>query len=292
MKIAIFGDVHGNLQGLQAILEDIEKEVPDSVVCTGDLVCPWPDSLKCWEIVLSRNIPIVRGNQEEYILAFHDPDPNPLVQTSVQFMPVQYAAKQFGPEHLCQMENLPLTHIIPGPDLQDVLVCHGIPSDPFKTFALGIDSSIAGELNAVKENVVVAGHIHQKWHKKWNGKLLILAGSGGFPLDGQIETVDYLVLTYQNNSWDFTHKSIPYDHQDFIDGIVKRGALVEGGPISWIMLYQLLTQQGSVIPFFSEYLPSIGKEDMEMNDLREWEDAAAGYIKSLGYWEEIKKYLP
>ncbi len=37
-KIAMFSDVHANLHALEAVWAHIEREVPDTVYCLGDLV--------------------------------------------------------------------------------------------------------------------------------------------------------------------------------------------------------------------------------------------------------------
>ena len=38
MKVAIFSDIHGNLEALEAILEDIKKNQFDEVICLGDVI--------------------------------------------------------------------------------------------------------------------------------------------------------------------------------------------------------------------------------------------------------------
>ena len=38
VKRAIISDVHGNLEALQAVLEDIDRERVDTVICLGDVV--------------------------------------------------------------------------------------------------------------------------------------------------------------------------------------------------------------------------------------------------------------
>ncbi|MCU0502590.1 MAG: metallophosphoesterase [Anaerolineae bacterium] len=38
MRIAVFGDIHGNLFGLEATLADLRTQSPDAMLVTGDLV--------------------------------------------------------------------------------------------------------------------------------------------------------------------------------------------------------------------------------------------------------------
>lgn len=43
MRLAFFGDVHGNLEALNAVLEDIQRRGVDEIFCLGDLVGYGPD---------------------------------------------------------------------------------------------------------------------------------------------------------------------------------------------------------------------------------------------------------
>lgn len=38
MKIAVFSDIHGNIEALDAVLRDIEAFKVDHLICLGDLV--------------------------------------------------------------------------------------------------------------------------------------------------------------------------------------------------------------------------------------------------------------
>ena len=42
MRIAAFGDIHGNLFALQAVLADLRTQKPDGLLVTGDLVYKFP----------------------------------------------------------------------------------------------------------------------------------------------------------------------------------------------------------------------------------------------------------
>ena len=45
MKVAVISDIHGNYQALESVLEDIEKEKCEKILCLGDLAMagPQPD---------------------------------------------------------------------------------------------------------------------------------------------------------------------------------------------------------------------------------------------------------
>lgn len=288
MKIAVIADFHGNNHGLEAILEDIEKEGPDVTVCAGDLVCPYQDSVQTWQTIKELNIPLVRGNQEDYILEYHDPDSSTLVKSAVRLGPVRFAARLFTIEDIQHMAALPLTHQISGPDDKDVLVCHASPVDTRISFAEGIDEEMAQALTKVQADVIVAGHLHKPWSTLWEGKLLALVGSGGVPLNGNLGRVEYAVLEYRAKVWRVIHKSIPYDHEGAIQSVIESDFLAETGPVGWIMFDELVTQTSHLMPFLSEFCPHPFPDE---EDYPAWEQLAIDYLTRVGRWDIIKEYL-
>ena len=61
----MFSDVHANLHALEAIWAHIEREVPDTVYCLGDLVGYGAYPNEVIEFIKSRDIPTVMGNYDE-----------------------------------------------------------------------------------------------------------------------------------------------------------------------------------------------------------------------------------
>ena len=66
MRIAVFSDIHGNLQALNAILDDIKKENFDEVICLGDVIGLGPKPKECLELLLNSNVTILAGNHDLY----------------------------------------------------------------------------------------------------------------------------------------------------------------------------------------------------------------------------------
>jgi len=52
LKIAIFSDVHGNFEALEAVISAFSQDSPDLIVCLGDLVGYGPDPNACIEVVM------------------------------------------------------------------------------------------------------------------------------------------------------------------------------------------------------------------------------------------------
>jgi len=72
VKRAIISDVHGNLEALQAVLEDIDKQNVDSLYCLGDTVGYGPNPCECVKIVRDRCSMVLLGNHDQG--ALFDPD--------------------------------------------------------------------------------------------------------------------------------------------------------------------------------------------------------------------------
>lgn len=68
MRIAIFTDIHGNIEALKSILEDVKKENIDEIVCLGDTIGIGPKPRECLKLVISSDVQYVLGNHELYCL--------------------------------------------------------------------------------------------------------------------------------------------------------------------------------------------------------------------------------
>src|SRR6267378_2236057 len=66
MNYAIIADIHGNLEALQTVLADIKSQNATQVVCLGDIVGYNANPKECLKIVREMNIPVVKGNHDEY----------------------------------------------------------------------------------------------------------------------------------------------------------------------------------------------------------------------------------
>jgi len=66
MKYAILGDIHANLEALQTVLEDAQKEKATHYACVGDVVGYAADPKECMKTIRALNCPVVKGNHDEY----------------------------------------------------------------------------------------------------------------------------------------------------------------------------------------------------------------------------------
>src|SRR5262245_54301891 len=62
--IAIFSDVHGNLEALRAVLDDIASQGADKLYCLGDVVGYGPNPRECLDLVMGCAV-VILGNHDQ-----------------------------------------------------------------------------------------------------------------------------------------------------------------------------------------------------------------------------------
>lgn len=66
MKYAILGDIHSNLEALQAVMEDAAGQGVTHFTCTGDVVGYNADPKACMQIIRNLKCKVVQGNHDYY----------------------------------------------------------------------------------------------------------------------------------------------------------------------------------------------------------------------------------
>lgn len=78
MKLAILADIHGNYHALHAVLEDLNGQGIDEIVCLGDVIAIGPDHKNVLHTLMNfKNVTYVKGNHDEAVLALYDGQPYP-----------------------------------------------------------------------------------------------------------------------------------------------------------------------------------------------------------------------
>ena len=65
MKFAVFGDIHANLEALEAVLSDAADQGCTRFTCIGDVVGYNADPRECLRVVQQLDCPVVKGNHDE-----------------------------------------------------------------------------------------------------------------------------------------------------------------------------------------------------------------------------------
>lgn len=95
MRIALFGDIHANLEALESVLADAAAQGVTDYVCTGDVVGYNADPAACLEIVREMDCPTVKGNHDEDASGSHSLDSmNPIAAAALEWTRSQLTDEQ------------------------------------------------------------------------------------------------------------------------------------------------------------------------------------------------------
>ena len=121
MRIALFGDIHANLEALQAVLVDAEQQGCTDYVCLGDVVGYNADPAACLERVRAMNCPVVKGNHDEDASGTHSLD---------AMNPVAAAALEWTRQQLTEEQRLWLRRLRMVRQVEDFTIVHSTLDQP------------------------------------------------------------------------------------------------------------------------------------------------------------------
>jgi predicted phosphodiesterase len=186
MLLCVFGDVHGNAQALEAVLEDARHFAPELYVCTGDVVPGLGSPCATVDAVVALGAPWVTGNGEQWVLDAPGYARDP---STPQGRMVAWTREQLGPERLARLRGLPQGLVLRLGAAGAVWVAHGAPPD---TIQPGIrptglhewtgvleDSEVARTLGEPAPGLLLCGHTHIATVRRIGATLLVNPGSTG-----------------------------------------------------------------------------------------------------------------
>lgn len=185
MKIALLGDLHGNMAAVEAVDTDIKKRQVDAIYCLGDLVGKGPFSPETMDWAFARCDMILQGNWDEAICS-----------KSIDFYGKAWFRKQLGEKRLHLLSELPMEHrlLFAGRRMR---LLHGRPVISRVVYS---DSEIAHRLLLFKTpdqyqpQIVGFADIHRPFYEHIvDAGTLFNTGSVGNPL-GQHPYASYVIL--------------------------------------------------------------------------------------------------
>jgi len=120
VKFAVFSDVHGNLEALEAVLADIAAERVQEMICLGDIVGYGPNPAECIEMIRCLSCSVVMGNHDEACI---EPEQEEALNEYAR-AGIVFARKQLSDAQKGWLRNRPLQL-----DFEDFTAVHASLSD-------------------------------------------------------------------------------------------------------------------------------------------------------------------
>jgi diadenosine tetraphosphatase ApaH/serine/threonine PP2A family protein phosphatase len=134
VRYAVLSDVHGNLEALETVLEEVRRERPDVYLCLGDVVGYGPNPNECASRIQDLGGPVVAGN--------HDLAAVGALDTST-FSPLARAAIEWTIGVISEDTRRWLVSLPDRLEAPDFLAVHGSPRDPAEEYILDLPTSLA-----------------------------------------------------------------------------------------------------------------------------------------------------
>ena len=253
MRLAVLADVHGNLHALEAVLNDVYKHDVDGFIVAGDLT-GGPQSQDVVDRLRSLNAHTIRGNREEYLLAFDSGTAPAHWHSSAQWAVLRWEYGHLNRTTLDWITSLPGQRVWTSGSAAPMRIVHGSPQsaseslypddkadfDVFLEAAFPVPDRDPTRLKALLallvEPVLVCAHTHIPWKQVQNGRLVVNPGSVGAPLNGDIRA-QYALLDWQGGRWVANHRAVPYDLDRVRKAFRDSGFLAHGGAFAraWLL---------------------------------------------------------
>ena len=216
-RIAVISDVHGNYPALKAVIEDIDNNNVDEVVCLGDVVGYYCQVNECIDLIRDKEIHCLLGNHDYYMVS------GTCCESKTVKMCIDYHRTIIREDNLLWLKSL-----TPDFDTAEISFRHGGWSDAIEQRIKVFD------FNWVKDypqKLFFSGHTHIQGvqREESGGKVYCNPGSVGQPRDDNPKAAYAIV----HPDMEIELKRVEYD----IDEIVNIMREAKQGDWIWKGLY-------------------------------------------------------
>ncbi|MCI8671060.1 MAG: metallophosphoesterase family protein [Bacilli bacterium] len=229
-KIAIIADIHGNLEALNTVLEDIKKRGIRRIFCLGDIIGKGSNSHECIKLVKENCEVVIQGNNDIVFLEDNYSSQN-----------IDYLKRRKWNQSLLTNEDKEYLKSLPfcfefymSGSL--IRIFHATPDSmcgfcaPYDNLNVKYNMFLPtnNTITSKKADVVIFGHTHTNYVERKYNRTLINVGSLGNSLDlfrndqkdaNLMETTraEYLILEGEYNSQEYISSfsyqfiNIPYN---------------------------------------------------------------------------------
>lgn len=225
MKIGIITDIHSNIQALNAVLNEFDKEKVDKIICCGDIIGIGINPEETVQTLIKREdiLISVAGNHEQYLLKglpdnIHD-DKRKLSNDEIENHKWNHSklSKQ-SKEFLSKLESSKSIEI----EGKKIYITH-YPVKDDGTYKIHIKKPTIEEnkemFKEINADIFLYGHTHTFNVNCKEGKWYINTGSLGCPLNSNIAKAGILEINKSNI--EFNAINVKYNVEEIIKEINK-----------------------------------------------------------------------
>lgn len=231
-QIAIISDIHGNLEALKAVLEDIKERNVENIMCIGDIIAKGTHGQECVELIKNKCKVVIKGNCDEY---FTSESIDWSKKPQIEYDRMMWNIAKLSDDNIKFLQSLPYCHefylsgrlirlIHATPEKIDKFIGNIDNIDRLYSLFLPSENTVSKEM----ADVAIYGHIHTPFIQRIYNRTIINTGSVGLAMDvfrndlkdGNVKNTtvaNYLILKGNMNSKNIDDKisyelvNVPYD---------------------------------------------------------------------------------
>ena len=215
LKCAILGDIHGNLEALEAVIKDTAEQDVNAYICVGDIVGYNANPAECLKMLRDMDFTCVKGNHDHY--CSHDEsldDFHPLAANVID-----WTRHQLDEDEIAYLKGLKYSRIISG-----FTIVHSTLDMPDKWGYVFDALEADANFNYQSTSLCFHGHTHipvvyekkgrvtkkafDKVKLQLGSKYFINVGSVGQPRDG-VPDAAYVIYDMKEKTVEL--RRAPYD---------------------------------------------------------------------------------
>jgi len=193
--MAFLSDVHGNLLALDAVLDELQRRMVDSIYVAGDLLLGGDAPAEVYKRLQQVDARCVRGVSDSALVEIGPDSLEPLdkAQTEMarRFRSTRSAVGELALKYL---ERLPEKLRIPMIDGTEILMVHGSPSDPTTEISHDLEEDeILALIDGDPADIIVCGASHVPFSRLIDDVRVVNVGSVGQAPEGGL--AHYTIIT-------------------------------------------------------------------------------------------------
>ena len=225
MKIGIITDIHSNIQALNAILNEFDKEKVDEIICCGDIIGVGINPEETVQTLIKRKemLIAVRGNHEQYLLKGfpHNVHDDKRKMSNEEIENHKWNHSKLSEQSIKFLSQLEISQNIKLAGKRFYIVHY--PQQADGTYKKHIKNPSAMEnvemFKEIDADIFLYGHTHTCSINIEEDKWYINTGTLGCPMDSNIARAGLLEIN--NEKVEFNPINVEYNVSEIIQEINK-----------------------------------------------------------------------
>lgn len=235
MRLALLADTHGNLIALDAVLEEIQDENIERIICLGDVAGLGPQPREVIDRLRRLGCPVVMGNADEFLL---DPSQVELERhpDADERLRAMHDAERWCAAQLTDADRDYIRSFQPVVEIrmdegQRLLCYHGSPRSAWEQIHSGTSQQEMIEmLGEDRPEMMAGGHTHDQFFRRLQNTIVLNPGSVGLAYeelpDGSDRNppwAEYAVIVQESGRIRVDLRRVPLDLAEIRQALLECG---------------------------------------------------------------------